>query len=151
MVISLASRSRAARPPEADAASTRETAGFRRLSQAPNAPCSALHCMGFFVPRRLLDGRWALTPPFHPYRTPFRRPGGIFSVILSVPSGFRRPVPRILRGMLPGSVRTFLCAVSLAAIIRPPSGVEDRQTWENDEGKLNAPILFLFLCLLIFL
>ena len=31
------------------------------------APCYVLHHMGFFVPPRLLSGRWALTPPFHPY------------------------------------------------------------------------------------
>jgi len=31
-------------------------------------PCSVLHRMGFIMPRRLLSGRWALTPPFHPYR-----------------------------------------------------------------------------------
>jgi hypothetical protein len=29
--------------------------------------------MGFFVPRRLLAGRWALTPPFHPYLAEARR------------------------------------------------------------------------------
>ena len=28
----------------------------------------ALHPMGFSVPRRLRFARWALTPPFHPYR-----------------------------------------------------------------------------------
>ena len=30
-------------------------------------PCSVLHRIGFIMPRRLLAGRWALTPPFHPY------------------------------------------------------------------------------------
>ena len=30
-------------------------------------PCSVLHRIGFFVPPRLPSGRWALTPPFHPY------------------------------------------------------------------------------------
>lgn len=29
--------------------------------------CYVLHHMGFFVPRSLRFGRWALTPPFHPY------------------------------------------------------------------------------------
>jgi len=28
----------------------------------------ALHPMGFFVPPSSLTARWALTPPFHPYR-----------------------------------------------------------------------------------
>ena len=34
----------------------------------PILSCSVLHHMGFFVPPRLRLGRWALTPPFHPYR-----------------------------------------------------------------------------------
>ena len=38
--------------------------------------------MGFAVPPALLTGRWAFTPPFHPYPD-FRR-GGLFSVALSV-------------------------------------------------------------------
>ncbi len=36
--------------------------------QATRRPCLALHRMGFIVPRRSPLGRWALTPPFHPYR-----------------------------------------------------------------------------------
>ena len=34
----------------------------------PKRSCSVLHRMGFFVPPSLRRGRWALTPPFHPYR-----------------------------------------------------------------------------------
>src|SRR4029434_2499745 len=133
-------------PPEADAllaqsaAITRESASFRQLSQALNAPCSALHRMGFFVPRRLLDGRWALTPPFHPYRVTLRRPGGMFSVTLSVPCGFHRPVPRILRGMLPGGVRTFLCTENHAAIIRPPSDGNFASNRPHDERNLRTAL-----------
>lgn len=40
--------------------------------------------MGFSVPRCLRFARWALTPPFHPYRSRLRNIGGIFSVALSV-------------------------------------------------------------------
>ena len=49
-------------------------------------PCSGwgLPCPGGY-PR----GRWALTPPFHPYRQPRTATGGLFSVALSV--GSRRP------------------------------------------------------------
>jgi hypothetical protein len=36
--------------------------------QATQRLCLALHRMGFIVPRRLPRGRWAFTPPFHPYR-----------------------------------------------------------------------------------
>jgi len=35
--------------------------------QATRRLCLALHRMGFIVPRRLPPGRWAFTPPFHPY------------------------------------------------------------------------------------
>ena len=39
----------------------------RRSGRRPAPSCSVLHRMGFFVPPRLRSGRWALTPPFHPY------------------------------------------------------------------------------------
>src|SRR5690606_26946850 len=42
-------------------------------ARRPRVPCCVLHRMGFFVPRRLLAGRWALTPPFHPYLAEARR------------------------------------------------------------------------------
>src|SRR5438132_12563005 len=38
----------------------------------------------------------------------FQRTGGVFSVTLSVNARFRECCPRILRGMLPYGVRTFL-------------------------------------------
>ena len=54
------------------------------------------------MPRRSRAGRWALTPPFHPYpKTREAPPGGIFSVTLSVVPDFRRKRPRLLRGLLP--------------------------------------------------
>src|SRR3954465_14872872 len=37
-----------------------------------------------------------------------QRTGGVFSVTLSVNPGFRPGCPRVLRGMLPYGVRTFL-------------------------------------------
>lgn len=42
--------------------------GLRLKRAASRVPYLALLPMGFSVPRRLLAGRWALTPPFHPYR-----------------------------------------------------------------------------------
>ena len=61
-----------------DATITRELPRFREAGQAP-APCYVLHHMGFFVPRHLRAGRWALTPPFHPDPAPALRPkrGGL--------------------------------------------------------------------------
>src|SRR5262245_4747484 len=42
--------------------------GFRLKRAASRIPYLALLPMGFSVPRRSPGGRWALTPPFHPYR-----------------------------------------------------------------------------------
>ena len=92
----------------------------------------ALHPMGFSVPRRLLAGRWALTPPFHPYRGSLRSPGGIFSVALSVRAA-RAAAARVypsrnkpgLRGIAPDGVRTFLPRLAPEAILRPSKTVPD--------------------------
>ena len=62
--------------PEIRLALARLGAGRSRI------PYLALLPMGFSVPPRLLSERWALTPPFHPYRRFLR--GGLFSVALSV-------------------------------------------------------------------
>src|SRR4029077_3610549 len=43
-----------------------------------------------------------------PYSRSCQRTGGVFSVTLSVNARFRECCPRILRGMLPYGVRTFL-------------------------------------------
>ena len=51
------------------AASTRDS--FRIAEKGAGnseVPYLALHLMGFSVPPRLRLERWALTPPFHPYR-----------------------------------------------------------------------------------
>lgn len=82
-------------------------------------PCSVLHHLGFIVPPSLLTGRWALTPPFHPYR-PGVPTGGMFSVTLSVEADLRPLLPRILRGRLPCGVRTFLPPASRQTSDRPP-------------------------------
>ncbi len=50
-----------------EATITRELPRRSGAGQAATVPCFVLHRMGFFVPRRLRAGRWALTPPFHPY------------------------------------------------------------------------------------
>ena len=66
------------------------------------------------MPRGLLRGRWAFTPPFHPYPPLLLRKaaGGLFSVTLSVTARFHALRPRILHGLLSGGVRTFLSRAS---------------------------------------
>src|SRR5205807_7709654 len=61
----------------------------------------------------------ALTSPFQPYLCFSQRTGGVFSVTLSVNAHFRERCPRILRGMLPYGVRTFLQRI-------PPCGTRQR-------------------------
>ena len=101
--------------------------GSRRLrgvlGRRPDPSCSVLHRMGFFVPPCLRSGRWAFTPPFHPCRPACAGVGGMFSVTLSVNRDFGPGSPRVLRGMLPCGVRTFLSRLALrpAESDRPPS------------------------------
>ena len=83
------------------------------LGRRPDPSCSVLHRMGFFVPPCLRSGRWAFTPPFHPCRSACAEVGGMFSVTLSVDRDFGLGPPRILRGMLPCGVRTFLSRLAL--------------------------------------
>ena len=52
----------------------------------PLLPYLVLHRAGFAVPFPSPGRRWALTPPFHPYRRAEARLGGLFSVALSVGS-----------------------------------------------------------------
>lgn len=77
----------------------------------PDAGFPALSCTaeGFSCPVCYQRGRWALTPPFHPYRKGHEvPPGGLFSATLSVVPRFREKRPWVLHGPLSGGVRTFL-------------------------------------------
>jgi hypothetical protein len=101
----------------------------------------ALLHAGFAMPSTLLPRRWALTPPFHPYRRrePFedvpkvfpraiaglRGAGGIVSVALSVTRSFPAAPPGVTRRTAPSllaqsGVRTFLPPFPLARSRRQP-------------------------------
>ena len=98
---------------------TRGVVGREGLSLAAYL---ALLQLGFTEPLVLPRVRWALTPPFHPYRKRFAF-GGLFSVALAVTSN--RPINRF--GYLcPGvtwqsvhGVRTFLGGTSVLCRDRP--------------------------------
>ena len=101
----------------------------------PGGPfsCSVLHRMRFVVPPSSRLGRWALTPPFHPY--PHFRAGGLFSVTLSVTAACTA-APTLSRGMLPCGVRTFLWHPALQQNPsdhsgRPIGRVEERNAMSN--------------------
>ncbi len=79
-----------------------------RTLAVPRRPYSVLLPVGFTVPLPLPVARWALTPPFHPYRS--LGPGGLLSVALSLGS----PPPGVTRhrfSVEPGlsSPATFPC------------------------------------------
>jgi hypothetical protein len=97
---------------------------------ASKVPYLALLPMGFSVPPRLLLERWALTPPFHPYRRTHSPGGGLLfcgtirrNVLSNIPPaciGTARLSPGIpLRGIAPCGVRTFLPRLAPEAILRP--------------------------------
>ena len=63
-----------------------------RIRAGPALPSYlALHHAGFSVPRMLPPGRWALTPPFHPYQMRLTQSGGP----LVLPQACRRGTSRI--------------------------------------------------------
>ena len=80
--------------------------------------------MGFSVPARLLEQRWAFTPPFHPcLRTEARRRFifcGTFRQSRFSRTARTYPVGKDrLRGIAPFGVRTFLLGLAPEAILHP--------------------------------
>ena len=71
-------------------------------------PVMSCTTWGFSCPRDCSRGG-GLLPRRFTLALPLAK-GGLFSVTLSVAPDFRPALPRILRGMLPGGVRTFLSA-----------------------------------------
>lgn len=63
----------------------------------PCPSCSVLHRMGFFVPPDLRPGRWALTPPFHPFRQAHARRRFIFCDTFRWPDLSLKPPARSTR------------------------------------------------------
>ena len=106
----------------------RPTRGFKRRGQRLSAYSGLLQA-GFTMPPASLRERWALTPPFHPYRTASRQAGqteclphtndlqqgGLFSVALSLNGSMFRPIRWALPMALSCGGRTFLGAELLFA------------------------------------
>ena len=63
----------------------------------PGSSCSVLHRMGFFVPPNLRPGRWALTPPFHPYPPACAGRRSVFCDTVRRPEFSSRPPARSTR------------------------------------------------------
>src|SRR3981081_951102 len=94
---------------------------YPRIKRA-GCPTSVLSCTAwgfsclanYSVSGELLPRLFTLTCPLDreassfPYSCSFQRTGGVFSVTLSVAAIFQLLRPRVLRGMPPYGVRTFL-------------------------------------------
>ena len=95
----------------------------RLLSQPKRAgnpvpPVLSCTAWGFSCPRTCVRGG-GLLPRLFTLAFPLARKGGLFSVTLSVGRNFHSGLPRVLRGMPPCGVRTFL---SPFAFRQPESG-----------------------------
>ena len=91
-----------------------------RLKRAGNPGPPVLSCTawGFSCPPACAGGG-GLLPRLFTLTAGLSPGGGLFSVTLSVGPGFRPCLPRVLRGMLPCGVRTFL---SPPAFRQPENG-----------------------------
>jgi len=98
--------------------------------RAPRHPYSVLLPVGFTMPVPLPGPRWALTPPFHPYRAGRIQRGGLLSAALSLGS----PPPDVNRHRV--SVEPGL---SSPAALRPlperPSGQLTSLRWQHGRPR----------------
>ena len=69
--------------------------GFRHGAGSSRVSYLALHPKGFSEPPRLLEERWAFTPPFHPY--PNSEESGRFNFLWHYPSDLHLPACICLR------------------------------------------------------
>ena len=108
----------------------RSSGAHLRLKAVRAAPCRGLGLLrvGFAMPLTLRRERWALTPPFHPYRCWLPNTGGALSVVLSLsPRDWRRldlPVT------LPCGARTFLGHPKVDAVVWR----RERSLWAKSGG-----------------
>lgn len=89
----------------------------------PLPPVLSCTTWGFSCPLAYARGGGLLPRLFTLTNPALARGGGLFSVTLSVGWGFRSNLPRILRGMLPCGVRTFLSPPSLTTLGERPSAI----------------------------
>ena len=107
----------------------------------------ALLPMGFAVPPALPRARWALTPPFHPYRRRRLRAsdGGLFSVALSSafpPPGVTRHralwssdfPPVALRSRRSGGEPAIACVMSAGRCVPPSRDARKRRASPHDDA-----------------
>jgi hypothetical protein len=87
-----------------------EAAGLRRRDRRPGLPVMSCTAWGLSCPGTCAPGGGLLPRLFTLTRDCLAETvGGLFSVTLSIAPDFGPAPPRVLRGMLPVGVRTFLC------------------------------------------
>jgi hypothetical protein len=95
---------------------------YPRISGPAALPLFCLAPHGVFPASRITPRAVSSYLAFSPLPAPCcQRTGGVFSVTLSVAATLRPRRPRLLRGMLPYGVRTFLQQASRLASDRLPS------------------------------
>ena len=116
---------RAGQPSRAATITRRSPSAFASGSgRQPGSSCSVLHRMGFFVPPDLRPGRWALTPPFHPYLPAFAGRRSVFCDTFRRP-GFSSRSPAHSTRHAALWCPDFPLPVRLAAIGERPSAIEN--------------------------
>jgi len=108
MIISLAA-AEATGPAEAGCGYYPEMDWLKPVGTGSRHPLLCLAPRGVFRAPELAPRAVGFYPAFSPLPDA-ETPGGLFSVTLSVTSSLGRKRPRILRGTMPGGVRTFLSA-----------------------------------------
>ena len=127
--------------------------GLRRGAGSSEVPYLALHPMGFSVPPRLRLERWALTPPFHPYRRTCARRRSEFlwhfpsARLTAWPPACIPTLATGLRSIAPCGVRTFLprpkpgatlCPSKTGAKLRAAHTDGKRRAEESGDSRLDA-------------
>ena len=117
---------RAGQPSRAATITRRSPSAFASGSgRQPGSSCSVLHRMGFFVPPDLRPGRWALTPPFHPYPPACAGRRSVFCDTFRRPEFSSRPPARSTRHAALWCP-DFPLPACLAATGERPSAIEEK-------------------------
>ena len=116
----------------------------------PCPPVLSCTAWGFSCPPACAGGG-GLLPRLFTLTSKLASGGGLFSVTLSVGPGFRPCLPRVLRGMLPCGVRTFLSVQTLRharngrppspATLLPPELLHKGETVENPNHLCSIPLM----------
>ncbi len=102
------------------------------------APYLALLPGRFSVPRRLRDGRWAFTPPFHPCRSPCGPRRFVFCGTVCR-GALSRPAPACIPGRAKVTRPRALWSSDFPPAAMPRATLRPSGTWESLPGSARRP------------